>query len=473
MSPERDPRRFAARRASPRGVDLVYLREGQGVPLVLLHGWPSTRRLWWRNVASLADSGFDVVAPDLRGFGDSDPGSDGYGDVASHSLDMYGLLRGELGFERVCVAAGDFGGAIAQDLSLRFPGFVDRLVLYNAPLPELPEHAELRTRAPREALHYFFRQARDAEGLARELATPEARIDYIRAFYDARRAWAHASAFDAEAAAFHAEPFRRAETFRAGLRLFESLFDAEARIAEPLLAMNPTPTAILFATQDRVVAPDFDRMAAAVFPNHAVQRIDGAGHFLPWESPEVFARNVVAHCLNEPESRADEARAYIGLGSNLGFREAALAAAIVGLRETPGVRDVVPSRIYESDPVGPGDQGTYLNAVVRVETTLSPRGLLERLQELERAQGRVRSGERNEARTLDLDLLFYGDACVSEPGLDVPHPRAAERPFVLEPLNDLAPRFVHPELDLPIETLAARVRDTAAVRLRGASEIDP
>jgi 2-amino-4-hydroxy-6-hydroxymethyldihydropteridine diphosphokinase len=156
--------------------------------------------------------------------------------------------------------------------------------------------------------------------------------------------------------------------------------------------------------------------------------------------------------------------AYVALGSNLGAREQHLCAAIRALRETRGVRNVRVSRVYETAPVGPGEQGPYLNAVASLETDLAPRALLERLLAIERDEGRERGLQRNEARSLDLDLLFYGDRLIDEPGLVVPHPRLHERPFVLEPLADLAPGLVHPRLGESAAALAARRRDPAGVR---------
>jgi 2-amino-4-hydroxy-6-hydroxymethyldihydropteridine diphosphokinase len=167
------------------------------------------------------------------------------------------------------------------------------------------------------------------------------------------------------------------------------------------------------------------------------------------------------------------ARAYVALGSNLGDREDHLRRAARALAATPGVRVVEGSRIYETEPVGPGPQGPYLNAVLGLETGLAPRALLERLLAIEADEGRTR-GEANAARTLDLDLLLHDDAVVREPGLVVPHPRLAERPFVLEPLADLAAGRVPPGADATVAELAARVRDPAAVRpFRGALGHEP
>ena len=109
-------------------------------------------------------------------------------------------------------------------------------------------------------------------------------------------------------------------------------------------------------------------------------------------------------------------RAFVALGSNLGEREEHLERALAALDSTPGVRVVAVSRVYETDPVGPPGQGAYLNAVAELETSLPPRPLLERLLAIEAESGRVRSGRRNEARTLDLDLLIHGThRCVDMP----------------------------------------------------------
>ena len=128
--------------------------------------------------------------------------------------------------------------------------------------------------------------------------------------------------------------------------------------------------------------------------------------------------------------------AYVGLGANLGDREAAIRAAAAAL---PATRL---STIRETEPWGYADQPPFLNAVAEVETNLSPRALLERLLEIERSLGRRRGGPRWGPRTIDLDLLLFGAQTIDEPGLIVPHPRLAERAFVLEPLAELAPSLL-------------------------------
>jgi 2-amino-4-hydroxy-6-hydroxymethyldihydropteridine diphosphokinase len=136
--------------------------------------------------------------------------------------------------------------------------------------------------------------------------------------------------------------------------------------------------------------------------------------------------------------------AFIGLGSNLGDREASLRRALAALAAEPDVELVAVSAFRETDPVGYADQPRFLNAAAEIETTLSPRELLERLLAIERSLGRTRAGPRFGPRTIDLDLLVHGDEVVDEPGLAVPHARLCERRFALEPLAELAPGLVVP-----------------------------
>ncbi len=133
-------------------------------------------------------------------------------------------------------------------------------------------------------------------------------------------------------------------------------------------------------------------------------------------------------------------RAYVALGSNLGDREATLRAAVRALVEEPGIEVVAVSRFRETEPVGPVAQPRFLNGAVALETELAARELLGRLLAIERRHGRMREGVPPQGpRTLDLDLLLYGDERIEEPGLSVPHPLLHERRFALEPLAELAP----------------------------------
>lgn len=144
--------------------------------------------------------------------------------------------------------------------------------------------------------------------------------------------------------------------------------------------------------------------------------------------------------------------AYIGLGTNLGDRELNLRRALERLEELGPVRA---SSFRETDPVGVTDQPKFLNAAAELETDLPPRELLERLLEIERGLGRDRAMERRWGpRLIDLDLLLFGEEAIDEPGLTVPHPRLADRRFVLEPLCEL-----NKDLALPD---GPRVRDLLA-----------
>jgi 2-amino-4-hydroxy-6-hydroxymethyldihydropteridine diphosphokinase len=137
-------------------------------------------------------------------------------------------------------------------------------------------------------------------------------------------------------------------------------------------------------------------------------------------------------------------RAYVGLGSNLGDRERMLHAAVDALGAEQGIDVVAVSTLRETEPVGVGEQPLFLNGAVALETALPAGELLDRLLAVERCFGRVRVEGEHAPRTLDLDLLLYGDEEIDEPGLTVPHPRLHERRFVLEPLGELAPGLVVP-----------------------------
>jgi 2-amino-4-hydroxy-6-hydroxymethyldihydropteridine diphosphokinase len=148
-------------------------------------------------------------------------------------------------------------------------------------------------------------------------------------------------------------------------------------------------------------------------------------------------------------------RAYVGLGANLGDREATISQALRLLGEADGVDVVAVSSLRETEPWGPVEQPPFLNGAAAVETTRSPRELLELLLAVEHRLGRVRAGERFGPRTIDLDLLLYDDVELDEPGLTLPHPRLHERRFALEPLSELAPDAVVPGRGRVSELLSA------------------
>jgi 2-amino-4-hydroxy-6-hydroxymethyldihydropteridine diphosphokinase len=147
--------------------------------------------------------------------------------------------------------------------------------------------------------------------------------------------------------------------------------------------------------------------------------------------------------MTNVSAKAASTKAFIGLGANLGDREAQVRRAFAALAELPGTRLLAASSLYRSAPVGVVAQPDFINAVAEIETALLARALLDALLAAERRFGRRRDFP-GAPRTLDLDLLLYGDRVIAEPGLVVPHPRMHQRAFVLAPLAEIAPDTVIP-----------------------------
>jgi pimeloyl-ACP methyl ester carboxylesterase len=301
MSEAPDPRAFKLERAEVRdGVSIAYVRAGiGGYPLLLVHGWPETKRIWWRNIMPLADAGFEVIVPDLRGYGDSGLAPDGFYDLAAHARDLHALLSDVLGHARCAAAGGDLGGGVIQDLGLRFEGFVDRQVLFNCVLPllgELYEEAGIPTAPPRDmrmAADYFIRQGREADALAGELDTPEKRRRYVGEFYG-HRFWATPGAFGRDEVDFMTEPFADAEHLRAGWGNYESALGSRPVSEAPrFFEVSAVPTLALYGPDDHVIWRQFPEMCEVAFSElvgpFVVPR---AGHFLQWERAQLFNRTV-------------------------------------------------------------------------------------------------------------------------------------------------------------------------------------
>ena len=140
----------------------------------------------------------------------------------------------------------------------------------------------------------------------------------------------------------------------------------------------------------------------------------------------------------------------IALGTNQGNKKANIKTAVEKINEFAKVVKI--SRIYQTEPIGTKDKEYFLNAAVQIETNFTPEGLMKKLLAIEESMGRIRK-EKNGPRIIDLDLLFYNNEIIKKHGLTLPHPRIKERFFVLDPLNDLDPEFIHPVLNESMKQL--------------------
>jgi pimeloyl-ACP methyl ester carboxylesterase len=282
-----DPRAFTVRRATVRdGLELSFVHEGVGgTPILLVHGYPETKRIWWRNIRALAAAGFEVIAPDLRGHGDSDLAADGFYDIAAFSVDLHALVHDVLGHGRCVAVGGDVGGPVVYDLSLRYPGFVDRLSYFNTLPPSLDAlYAEAGIppdgpHAERPTADYFVRQGADADGLLAELDTPARRRAYIADMYG-HRLWAAPGSFTRDEIDFMTEPYADAGKLRASWGVYEGATGKRAPSDIPrLFEQNPTPALVLYGAADNVWLPN-------------------AGHFVQWEAAGVLNRSLRWFCAD-------------------------------------------------------------------------------------------------------------------------------------------------------------------------------
>jgi pimeloyl-ACP methyl ester carboxylesterase len=294
-----DPGAFATHRAEVRhGLELAYVHEGVGgYPLVLLHGYPETKRIWWRNVEPLAAAGYEVIVPDLRGHGESDVDPDDRYDLVTYSRDVEVLARDVLGHGRFGVVAGDVGAAVAYDLALRVEGLVDGMCWFNTAPPFLPEeYAEAGIHltgfgdvASRPETDYQVRQGREPDDLAAELDTPERRRRYIGDFYG-HRLWGRRGSFTPDDIDFMTEPWQDEARLRAGWAVYQLMFgNRVAEEAPRLFETMPVPTLLLYGADDQVVPDVFMACCEVAFTNGVGPLVvPRAGHFLQWERADVL-----------------------------------------------------------------------------------------------------------------------------------------------------------------------------------------
>lgn len=310
--PDRDA--FAVHRATVRdGVELAFVREGVGgVPILLCHGWPGTKRIFYRNIGPLAEAGFEVVAPDVRGWGDSPvPPPSRYADAPSTARDFKALME-HLGHERWITAAFDFGSVSAQEMAHRFPECVIRQVLWNSLVPNLPEEYEaagVGGDAVQEVIDvsaHPFEHGDDTDAFVEQFATDAERQAYVASFYQGRvwkpggpvRGLAAMGSFDDEAAAFHAEAFADAAVFRSSLHFYSTFMHPELFSEMPLFHQRcHTETMQLWGIEDQLVSAKSPRRASIGYPNLVGPfLVEGGGHFLSWERPDVVNSAIICFC---------------------------------------------------------------------------------------------------------------------------------------------------------------------------------
>jgi pimeloyl-ACP methyl ester carboxylesterase len=308
-----NPNAFEIHRTTVRdGIELAYVREGKGgTPLLLLHGWPATKRIFYRNIGPLADAGFDVIAPDASGWGDSPLPAGRYADPIGSAHDFKALME-HLGHQRWVLGGFDFGSLTAMHMVNRFPEQIIRQVLWNAVVPFIPEEYERAGIGgdmiqENEAISDHVKDhGDDPDTFAQRYDSPQKRCEYVMGFYQQRvwkvghgvRRLAAPGSFDDEAAGFHAQPFTDAGKFRASLNYYAALTHPERCFEPPLLHQKVgTETMFLYGVADEIIGPILTRRAEVAYTNLVgpfhVQR---GGHFLSWERPTVVNSAIACFC---------------------------------------------------------------------------------------------------------------------------------------------------------------------------------
>jgi pimeloyl-ACP methyl ester carboxylesterase len=278
-------------------MQIAYLREGiGGYPLLLVHGYPETKRIWWRNVAPLAEAGFEVIVPDLRGYGDSDVSERDEYDLVLYSRDLYTLVHDVLGHTRCGLIGGDVGGVVICDLANRFPGFVDRMIFFNTIAPVVADQAEWYAERGLSMVplehgptgDYRIRQGRDWKELIEELDTPARRRRWVRDFYE-HRLLASPYSFEEDDYDFMTEPFEDERRLRASWAPYQLEYGRPMSEPPMLMQAVSTPTLILYGPDDQVVPKDFPKRCEVAFLNRTGPLVvPECGHFLQWERADVL-----------------------------------------------------------------------------------------------------------------------------------------------------------------------------------------
>ncbi|TDD15076.1 alpha/beta hydrolase [Kribbella turkmenica] len=286
-----------------QGHRLAVRRLGHGgVPLLLIHGFPCTSRIWSHTLVPLAEAGFDVVAPDLRGYGDSDFAPDDFYDLNAFNADLIGLFN-DLGWERAVVAGHDLGAMIANDMANRCPDRVDRLVILDDSMPDLAETfaaAGIPPSRPKPAVYDYHRlQGKHADSLVAQLDTPDQRKRYIGEFYG-HRLWCPPDAFDEDDLAFLTEPYGDAARLRAAFADYEVVMRTRPLSAPEMLDRPVQQPALVLIGADQVTLGDhIEERCAIAFPEAVGPFwVKDCGHFMPWEQPRTVTRAIRSFCAD-------------------------------------------------------------------------------------------------------------------------------------------------------------------------------
>lgn len=274
------------------GIALAVRRRGAGgIPLLALHGFPCTSLIWAKVMHPLADAGFEVVAPDLRGYGDSEYAPDDFYDLAAFGRDMIALVD-TLGWDRFAVTGHDLGAAVAIQMANTYPDRVERLLLMNHGIPERPELPEWRSIGQLTPAHgaaifdYADRQGNDADGLMAELPTPGARRRYAASFYT-NRVWCPPGAFASPDLDLLIEPYADERRLRTSFIDYE-IIAGNHPLSAPELLDQPVqqPVVVLLGPDDVTCLPDSVARCRLAYPDLIGPFIvPDSGHFMQWEQP--------------------------------------------------------------------------------------------------------------------------------------------------------------------------------------------
>ncbi len=276
---------------------LGYVREGVGgYPLLLVHGYPESKRVWWRNIEPLAAAGYEVVVPDLRGYGDSDLSEKDEYDLVLYSKDCFALMHDVLGHEKFGLVGGDVGGTVIVDMANRYPEHVSKMVFFNTVAPFVADEVawyeerklDLNPLPHGPTGDYRIRQGRDPEELRAELDTPKRCRQWVRDFYE-HRLLASQYSFEEADYDFMTEPFADIERLAAAWAPYQLEYGRPMSEMPLLMQKTETPTLVLYGPEDQVVPSDFAKRCEIAFSNRTGPLIvPECGHFLQWERADVL-----------------------------------------------------------------------------------------------------------------------------------------------------------------------------------------